>query len=85
MPRCIVTVVGMSDRMTGTSAKTGNPYDMCEAVFTYRTQKGKNAVACAFIAGSVLDQMGVTVGSSYDAIVNQYSGKTYVDLIDEVQ
>lgn len=85
MPRYLVTVVGMSDRMTGTSTKTGNPYDMFETAFTYRTQKGKNAVACAMIDGSVVDQLGVSVGSIFDAIVNQYSGKTYVDLIDKLQ
>lgn len=85
MARCIVTVVGMADRMTGTAKNTGKPYDMCEAAFTFRNQWGKNAVACAMIDGAVLDQMGVSVGSSYDAVVNQYNGKTYVDLIDEVQ
>jgi hypothetical protein len=85
MARCIVTVVGMADRMTGTSSKTGNPYDLCDVAFTFFNQWGKNAVACAMIDGAVLDQMGVSVGSSYDAVVNQYNGKTYVDLIDEVK
>lgn len=84
MARCVVTVVGLADRMKGNSKKTGNPYDMCEAAFTFRNQWGNNAVACAYIDGSVLDQMAVKVGCKYDAVVNQYNGKTYIDLIDEV-
>lgn len=84
MARCIVTVVGMADRMTGTSKKTGKDYDMVEIAVTFRNQWGNNSVACAYVDGPVMDQMSVRVGNKYDAVVNQYNGKTYVDLIDEV-
>jgi len=84
MARCVVTVVGMADRMKGNSKKTGNAYDLVECAFTYRNQWGNNSVACSMIDGPVVDQMGVKVGCKFDAVVNQYNGKTYVDLIDEV-
>lgn len=84
MARCVVTVVGMADRMKGTSKKTGKDYDMQEIAVTFRNQWGNNSVACATVDGPVMDQMSVQVGCKYDAVVNQYNGKTYIDLIDEV-
>lgn len=84
MARCVVTVVGMADRMKGTSKKTGKPYDLVEVAVTFRNQWGNNSVACAMIDGNVIDDMQVRVGSQFDAVVNQYNGSTYVDLIDEV-
>ena len=84
MARCVVTVVGLADRLQGTSKKTGKPYDMFETAFTYQNQWGSNAVACAMIDSSVVADMGVHVGGKYDAVVNQVNGKIYVDLIDEV-
>lgn len=85
MARCIVQVVGMADRMKGTSKKTGKDYDMQEVAITFKNAWGDNAVACAMIDGVVIDHMGVQVGQHFDAVVNQYNGKTYVDLIDEVR
>lgn len=84
MARCVVTVVGMADRMKGTSKKTGKAYDMVEVAITFRNQWGNNSVACATVDGPVVEQMNVQVGCKYDAVVNQYNGKTYIDLIDEV-
>lgn len=84
MARTLVTVVGMADRMKGTSKKTGKDYDMQELAVTFRNQWGDNSVACAFVDGPVVEQMRVKVGCTYDAVVNQYNGKTYIDLIDEV-
>ena len=85
MARCVVNVVGMADRMKGVSKKTGNPYDMVEVAIFYKNQWGNNSVACATVDGSVCDDMGVRVGGKYDAVVNQYNGKTYIDIIDEVK
>lgn len=84
MARCVVTVVGMADRMFGTSKKTGKHYDMQEIAITFKNQWGNNSVACATVDGPVIDQMDVQVGFRYDAVVNQYNGRTYVDLIDLV-
>ena len=84
MARCVVTVVGVADRMKGTSKKTGKDYDMQEIAITYKNQWGNNSVACAYVDGSVIDQMDVSIGCQYDAVVNQYNGRTYVDLIDQV-
>lgn len=84
MARCVVTVVGMATRLKGTSKKTGKPYDMQELALTYTNQWGDASVACAFVDGPVVDQMGVQVGCRYDAVINQYNGKTSIDLIDEV-
>ena len=84
MARCVVTVVGMADRMKGTSKKTGKAYDMQELAISFRNQWGYNAVACAFVDGPVVEQMNVQVGCKYDAVINQYNGKTTIDLIDEV-
>lgn len=85
MARCVVNVVGMADRMKGVSKKTGNPYDMVEVAIAYKNQWGNNSVACATVDGPVCDDMGVRVGGKYDAVVNQYNGKTYIDIIDEVK
>ena len=82
MARCVVTVVGMADRISGTSKKTGKDYDMQDIAITFRNQWGNNSVACATVDGSVIDHMVVQVGCRYDAVVNQYNGRTYVDLID---
>ena len=84
MARCVVSVVGMADRMKGTSKNTGKAYDMVEIAVTFRNQRGNNAVACAMLDGTVFDDLSVQVGRKYDAVVNQHNGKTYIDLIDEV-
>ena len=84
MARTVVKVVGMADRVTGTSNKTGNPYDFCEVAVTFVNQWGKNAVAVAALDGFILDKLNVQVGDKYDAVVNTFNNKTYVDLIDSV-
>lgn len=84
MARCIVTVVGMADRMKGVSKNTNENYDFQEVAITFRNQWGNNSVACANLDGALVEQMKVQVGCKYDAVVNRYNGKTYLDLIDEV-
>lgn len=84
MARCVVSVVGMADRMKGTSKNTGKAYDLVEIAVTFCNQWGNNAVACAMLDGGVIDDLDVKVGRKYDAIVNQFNGKSYIDLIDEV-
>ena len=84
MARCVVTVVGMADRMTGTSKKTGKPYDMQELAVKFVNQWGINSVACCTVDGKAIDQLQVNVGCQYDAVINQYNGKAYLDLIEEV-
>ena len=84
MARCVVTVVGMADRMTGTSKKTGKPYDMQELAVTFVNQWGNDSVACCTVDGEAIDHLQVKVGCQYDAVINQYNGKAYLDLIEEV-
>ena len=84
MARCVLTVVGMADRMKGTSKNTGKAYDLVEVAVTFCNQWGSNSVACSFLPGDLVDELDVKVGRKYDAVVNQVNGKSYIDLIDEV-
>ena len=84
MARTVVTVVGMADRCSGKSGKTGKDYDFCEIAVSFVNQWNRNAVAIANLDGPVLDKLGVKVGDQYEASVITVNGKTYVDLIDEV-
>lgn len=84
MARCVVTVVGMSSRMKGTSKKTGKPYDLQDLAVTFVNQRGDNSVACCTVDGAAIDTLQVKVGCQYDAVINQYNGKSYIDLIDEI-
>lgn len=84
MARCVVTIVGVADRMKGTSKKTGKDYDMQEVAITFKNPWGSNSVACATVDGPLIDDLGVQVGCKYDAVVNTYNGRTYLDLIEEV-
>ena len=84
MARTVVTIVGMADRLSGTSKKTGKPYDMCEVAVTFVNQWGSNSVAVATLDGAVLDKCGVQIGDRYDAVVNQFNGRAYVELIEAV-
>lgn len=82
--RTVVTVVGMSDRRTGVSKKTEKPFDFCEMAVIFVNQWEQNAVAVATLDGPLMDKLQVRVGNKYDAVVNTYNNKTYIDLIDEV-
>lgn len=84
MARTVLTIIGMSDRNAGTSSKTGKSYDFVEAAFEFVNPRNKKSVAVATIDGQIYDKLGLHVGDQYDAIVNQFNGKTYVDLIDPV-
>lgn len=84
MARTVVTIIGMADRNVGTSNKTGKAYDFVECAFQYVNPWDKQAVCCSGIDGQTYDKLGLRVGDKYDAIVNQFNGKTYVDLIDPV-
>lgn len=84
MARTVVTIIGMADRMAGTSPKNNKAYDFVETAFKFENGRGKQAVACATIDGQTYDKLGLCVGDMYDAIVNQFNGKTYVDLIEPV-
>lgn len=84
MARTVVTIVGMADRMTGTSKKTGNPYDLVDVAITFINRWGKNDVATSTLDYSEVQRLNVQVGRKYDAVVNNYNNSTYVDLIDEV-
>lgn len=84
MARCIVTIAAMADRMKGKSSKTGKDYDFCEVAVSYQNQWGNNAVAVASLDGTTLDKLSVNVGDNFDAVVNIFNGKTYIDLINEV-
>lgn len=84
MARCVVKICAMADRMKGKSSKTGKDYDFCEVAVSYVNQWGNNAVAVAALDGNTLDSLGVATGDQFDAVVNQFNGKTYIDLIGEV-
>lgn len=84
MARTVVTIIGLADRNAGTSSKTGKAYDFIEAAIQFENQWGKAAVACAVIDGPTYDKLGINTGDKYDAIVNQFNGKTYLDLIEPV-
>jgi hypothetical protein len=85
MARCVVKVIGMADRMKGTAKNTGKPYDMVECAFSFVNPWGNNSVCCSMIDGAVIDKMQVRTGARYDASVMTQSGKTYIDLFQEVK
>lgn len=84
MARTVVTVVGMADRMAGISSKTNKSYDFVKMAFQYVNPWDKNSVCVAAIDGATYDKLGIQTGDKFDAIVSQFNGKTYVDLIDQV-
>lgn len=72
--RTSIEIVGLSKRMTGTSAKTGRPYDFQTVSFIYADKytTGMAAGTCT-LNGETLDAVtgGLMIGSTYDAVVEK--------------
>ena len=82
MARCVVTVIGMGERITGKNKETGKPFDFRKVAFSFANQWGSADVSVNSVDGSVLDDLNVQVGNSYHAVVNQVKKVYYIDLIE---
>jgi hypothetical protein len=81
MARISVTVIGMGDRVTGKNRDTGKPYDFRKVAFGFVNSYGSNDVSVNTVDGSILDELNVQIGRSYNASVNQVKKVYYIDLI----
>ena len=84
MARCVVKVIGMGDRVTGTNRTTGKPYDFRKVAFAFTNPWGSGDVSVNMIDGVTLDELNVQVDKCYAAVVNQVKNVYYIDLIDPV-
>lgn len=84
MAKKIVTVIGMSDRVTGINKDTGKPFDFRRVAFSLVNNYGSNDVSINIVDGCTLDELNVQVGMQYSASVNQVKKVYYIDLIGPV-
>lgn len=84
MARCIVTVLGMGDRVTGQNRTTGKPYDFRKVAFGFTNQFSSDDVSVNIVDGNTLDELKVQTGRQYLAVVNQVKNVYYIDLIEPV-
>ena len=82
MARCVVTVIGMGERITGKTKDTGKPFDFRKVAFSFANQWGSSDVSVNVVDGSILDDLDVQVGNSYHAVVNQVKKVYDIDLIE---
>ena len=83
MAKCIVKVIGMADRVTGTNKESGKSYDFRKVAFAFQNAYGNNDVSVNIIDGSTLDELEVQVGDQFLAVVNQVKKQYYIDLIEQ--
>lgn len=70
--RTPIEIVGLGNRMTGTSKKTNKPYDFQSVSFMYADKYTTGmAAGTTTLDGSTLDAIpgGIQIGNTYDAIV----------------
>lgn len=84
MARCVVTVIGMADRVTGKNKESGKDYDFRKVAFSFQNQYGSNDVSVNIVDGSTLDEFDVQVGNQYLAAVNQVKKIYYIDLMGQL-
>lgn len=84
MAKCIVKVIGMADRVTGTNKVSGKNYDFRKVAFAFQNAYGNNDVSVNIVDGSTLDDLGVQTGDEFQAVVNQVKKTYYIDLIDRI-
>ena len=84
MARGIVTVIGMADRVTGKNKESGKDYDFRKVAFAFQNQYGSNDISVNIVDGSILDNLDVQIGKSYDAVINQVKKIYYIDLISSI-
>lgn len=81
--RNAIQIVGLGNRMTGTSSKTGRAYDFQSVSFTYpdKFTTGVKA-ATASVNGPDIDALGgLTIGREYDAVYHVSGNAIYIDAI----
>lgn len=84
MARCVVTVIGMADRVTGKNKESGKDYDFRKVAFAFQNQYGSNDVSVNIVDGRTLDEFDVQVGDKFLAAVNQVKKTYYIDLIGQM-
>lgn len=85
MARNTIQIVGLGDRMRGTSKKTNKPYDFQSVSFLYpdKFTVGMKA-ATAAVNGPEIDAIpgGLIIGNEYDAVYHTGpNGSIYIDAI----
>lgn len=82
--RNAIQIVGLGNRMTGTSSKTGRAYDFQSISFTYpdKFTTGVKA-ATASVNGPDIDALpgGLMIGREYDAVYHTSGNAIYIDAI----
>lgn len=84
MKRTVVTILGISDRATGTGSKSGKPYDFVKLAVQFENDFGSSDVGVCLVDGGDYDKLGLRSGDKYDAVVDQYRDKLKVELLDPV-
>lgn len=82
MPRKIINIVGVGNRIAGTSAK-GNPYDFTPISFTYedRYTNGLKAANCNLQADCCPQGYSPCIGESVEVFMREdfRQGRVYID------
>lgn len=82
--RATIQIVGMGDRMTGTSKKTGKAYDIQNVSFLYpdKFTIGMKAATTVMDGAEVEALGGLRIGQEYDAVFHTGpNGAVYIDAI----
>ena len=75
-----ITIVGVGQRMSGTSKKTGKPYDFTEISFTYEDEQTEGVKACcSLVDQSILEGYEISPGWVHDVVMHYNMGKVVVD------
>lgn len=68
-----IEIVGLGNRMKGTSAKSGKPYDFQSVSFLYtdRFTTGQKAAACNMEGVDIDNVGGLVIGCFYPAVLDE--------------
>lgn len=80
--RAVCEIVGLGERKTGQSSKTGKPYDFQTVAFVFddRFINGKRA-ATANVSGPELDRVPLNLGDVVEMVLHQDNDRFFVDAI----
>lgn len=81
--RAYMKVVGLGNRMTGNSKKTGKPYDFQAVSVLYDDQYTTGQKASTVnISGKDVDSVGgLCIGQEYDVVFHTYNNQVVVDAL----
>lgn len=81
--RTVANVVGVGQRMTGVSKKSGKAYDFQSIAITYCDGRiAGEAAATPMMNGPDIDAIGgICVGDHLDIVAHEYNGKLLIDAV----